>query len=150
MHQMQNDQRWLIMPLIMSAVLVVSACGQKAPATTAVKPATIEKIAGSNLSRVILTAEAARRLDLRTEPIRDVLESGSMRRVMPYAAIVYDIEGATWAYTSPQPLTFVRHGVSVDSIKGNLAFLVDGPPSGTDVVTVGVAELYGAEFGIGK
>ena len=34
-------------------------------------------------------------------------------------------------------------------IDGDLAVLSHGPPSGTEVVTVGAAELFGAEFGIG-
>jgi hypothetical protein len=31
-----------------------------------------------------------------------------------------------------------------------MVVLVDGPAAGTKVVTVGVAELYGADTGIGK
>jgi hypothetical protein len=38
----------------------------------------------------------------------------------------------------------------VESIKGPHALLKAGPPAGTTVVVVGVAELFGAESGIGK
>jgi hypothetical protein len=127
--------------------LLLAACGQRSPATTSgPKPATLEKIPNSNLARVILSEEGARRIDLRTEPVR--VQDGTP--AAPYAAVVYDKAGATWVYTAPEPLTFVRHSVSVDAIKGGVALLKEGPPPGTPVVTVGVTELYGVEFGIGK
>lgn len=71
------------------------------------------------------------------------------RSVIPYAAVIYDLEGATWAYTNPDPLTFVRASIEVDYIDGDRAILTNGPPAGTAVVTAGAAELYGEEFGIG-
>ena len=74
---------------------------------------------------------------------------GKKRKVVPYSALIYDPEGETWVYTSPQPGTFVRHKVDVDYIEGDLAVLEEGPPTGTVVASVGVAELYGAEFKVG-
>jgi hypothetical protein len=71
-------------------------------------------------------------------------------KIVPYAAVLYDVRGNTWAYTNPKPLTFVRHAIHIDYIEGDLAVLSDGPPSGTEVVIVGAAELFGAETGIGK
>ena len=46
------------------------------------------------------------------------------------------------------PLTFVREGVVIERIKGDHAYLKEGPPAGTQVVTVGVPELYGTEVGV--
>jgi hypothetical protein len=135
---------------MVAASLLLSACGQKAPAANAAKPVKVEKVGESSISRITLTDEGARRLDIRTDEIHELDEGGLHRKVMPYAALVYDLKGDTWAYTSPEPLTYVRQSVSVESIKGNLAYLKDGPPDSTRVVIVGVAELYGAEFGIGK
>jgi hypothetical protein len=43
----------------------------------------------------------------------------------------------------------VRSAIDVASIEGDRALLTSGPPVGTTVVTVGVAELYGAETGVG-
>jgi hypothetical protein len=63
---------------------------------------------------------------------------------------LYETNGDAFVYTNPEPLTFVRAPISVDYIEGELAVLLDGPPSGTAVVTVGAAELLGAEFGVGK
>jgi len=76
--------------------------------------------------------------------------SGTSRKIVPYAAVIYDVKGATWVYTNPEPLAFVRQSISVDYIKGDLAFLTEGPSAGTNVVTVGGAELYGAETGVSK
>ena len=121
-----------------------------ADATAAVNKtgaSTVEKIVGSELKRVTLTAKAAERLDIKTgKTATDA--SGAM--TAPYAALVYDGNGKTWVYTNPEPLVFVRASVVVASIKGQSAILKEGPPAGTNVVVVGVAELYGAESGIGK
>lgn len=75
--------------------------------------------------------------------------NGTLRMIVPYSSIIYDVQGQTWVYTSPAPLTFVRHLINVDYIEGDQAILLEGPPAGTSVVTVGVAELFGLEFGIG-
>lgn len=75
--------------------------------------------------------------------------SATPRKLIPYGAVVYDTHGDTWAYTSGEPRTFVRHRVVVDYIEGDQAVLAEGPPTGTAVVTVGGAELFGTEFGVG-
>jgi hypothetical protein len=88
---------------------------------------------------VILTANAVKRLDIQTVQVTDP-------KVVPYAALFYDLHGATWVYTNPAPLTFVRQSISVDSIDGDRALLAAAVPAGTKVVTVGAPELYGTEF----
>ena len=149
---MKRDFQGPIIVIAIVAALQLSACTPATKPSTAGKnqPARIEKVDGSSISRVILTTEAAKRLDIKTDSVRNMEDGGRQRSVMPYAAVMYDLKGDTWAYTSPEPLTFVRKSVTVDSIKGDTAFLSEGPPSGTQVVTVGVAELFGVEFGIGK
>ena len=72
--------------------------------------------------------------------------NGTQRRVIPYAAVLYDTEGNTWTYTSPAPLVFVRHRIVVDYIDGELAVLSEGPPTGSAVVMAGAQELYGSEL----
>jgi hypothetical protein len=78
------------------------------------------------------------------------LSNKVQRSVVPYQAVIYDLQGETWVYTNPAPLTYVRHQVKVDYIDDDTAVLVQAPPMGTKVVSVGVAELFGTEFGIGK
>ena len=68
---------------------------------------------------------------------------------IPYAAVVYDADGKTWAYVNSQPLVYERAEITVDEIEGETARLSAGPPAGTQVVTTGAAELYGAEIGVG-
>ena len=69
---------------------------------------------------------------------------------VPYAAVVYDIEGNTWIYTNPEPLTFVRQPIVIDHIYGDTAFLAESLPGDLSVVTVGVIEIYGTETGVSK
>ena len=110
-------------------------------------PPQVEKIEGTELNRVVLTEEAAQRLDIQTAPVREEQVNGTQRKVIPYAAVIYDLKGETWTYTNPEPLTFVRQPITVDHIEGDKAVLSDGPAAGTEVVTVGVAELYGTDTG---
>jgi hypothetical protein len=78
------------------------------------------------------------------------LGAAEARRVVPYSAVLYDLKGEAWVFVSAQPRTFVRQRISVDFIDGERAVLSEGPPAGAAVVSVGAAELYGAETGIGK
>jgi hypothetical protein len=106
------------------------------------EPAELEPIKGTDVQRVIFDAEAAKRVGLQTAPIRQ----DGRKEVMPYAALIYDAEGDTYAYTAPKPLTYVRQQIDIDHYDGESVVLSDGPPVGTEVVTVGVDEVYGTEF----
>jgi hypothetical protein len=75
---------------------------------------------------------------------------GGPRKVVPYSAVIYGLQGDTWTYTNPEPLVFVRHRITIDYIEKDTAVLLDGPPAGTAVVTVGAAELFGVELGVGQ
>jgi hypothetical protein len=109
-------------------------------------PARVEAIDGTELSRVILTAQAAERLDIQSASIQGVDGPGSVTSAVPYGAVIYGPQGDTWVYTGVGDLTFVRHAVFIESIEGDRAYLSDGPEAGTPVVTVGAAELFGTEF----
>lgn len=232
---------------VMFAGLLLVACGGASDSAVKIKAATLEPIDGTDVSRVILTADAAERLGVATTPVRieevvrthkfgaevvsrppgapngpalwiraalsesesdsvdlgkparlfaspddkqDVLLgmtaqsaalgiedangglyytvagvssitpgtpvlielslTGSERLIVPYASVVYDPQGRTWAYTNAEPLVFIRHPINIDYIDGDEAFLYDGPPRGTAVVTVGAGELSGFENGIGN
>jgi hypothetical protein len=135
----------LLASLLVVVPLLVAACsGSSEDAAT--EPAKVEPVDGTELSSVTLTQEAADRLDIQTASV----EGGAGGQiVMPYAALVYSPTGETWAYTNPEGLTFVRQEIVVDRIDGDRALLSKGPAPGTKVATVGVAELYGAESGVG-
>ncbi len=146
---MDYSHRWMVVLLIIAGLLL-SAC-QQSSAHRNDRPAKVKHIEGSELSLVILTEKAAHRIDLKTDQVGEakVKQSASMRKVVPYSSLIYDPKGQTWIYTSPEPLTFVRHKVEVDYIEGDLVFLNEGPPTGTVVASLGVAELYGTEFEVG-
>jgi len=140
----------LTLALLIIIGLQLTACAPKETKVEKIQPFQLEEIDGSDLKRVILTAKAAERLDIQTSQVQDEQISGVSRKVVSYAAILYDLEGQTWLYTNPAPLTFVRESITVDFIDGDTAVLVKGPSSGTEVVVIGVAELYGTETGVSK
>jgi hypothetical protein len=105
-------------------------------------PAKLEPIKGTDVQRVIFDAEAAERVGLKTAPIRQ----DGQGKIMPYAALIYGADGNTYTYTAPEPLTYVRQEINIDHVAGDSVMLSDGPPTGTEVVTVGAAEVYGTEF----
>jgi hypothetical protein len=137
--------------LLLLAVLPLAGCqgGQDEAAATD-EPAKVEPVEGSDdLFQVTLTPEAAERVDLQTAAVRTEGEGADERTIVPYSAIVYETNGETWLYASTGDLSFVREHIVVQDIEGDRAVLSEGPPAGTEVVTVGVAELFGAEHGIG-
>jgi hypothetical protein len=135
---------------MMVSVLPLAACSQHdSHAAHAEHPAQVDKIEGSELSRVTLTEKAAERIDLKTTAVGEQDVDGTLRKVVPYSSLIYDPKGRTWIYTSPQPRTFVRQQVEVDRIDGDQVFLADGPAAGTQIASMGVAEIYGAETGVG-
>ena len=149
---MQHMNRSIVAVIVLILIgLSLAACGQTSTATAKkIPPATVEKIDGSDFNRVVLTEKAAQRLNIQTAAVGEEQVNGAQRKVIPYAAVVYGLKGETWAYTNPAPFTFVRELITVDYIEGDKVVLKDGPAAGTTVVTVGVAELYGTDTGIGK
>jgi cobalt-zinc-cadmium efflux system membrane fusion protein len=83
--------------------------------------------------------------------VRVKLQGASEQRVIPWSAIMHDINGGTWVYENTAPHTFVRRRVQVKYIVDNLAALeTGGPTTGAKIVTAGAVELYGTEFGFAK
>jgi hypothetical protein len=113
------------------------------------EPAYVEPIEGSDLSRITLSEQAAQRIGVTTAQVEDDSSNGVPLKVIPYSAVIYSPTGETWAYTSPEPRVFVREAIGIDRIEGDKAILTEGPAAGTEVVTVGAAELLGAESGLG-
>jgi hypothetical protein len=126
--------------VLATAALPVAGCTEvESETATGYEPSTLEPVKGNDdIQRVTFTAEGARRVDLQTAPVR--------RNVVPYAALIYDPEGKTYVYTSPKPLEYLREEVKVDRIEGDRVLVSRGPPAGTEVVTVGAAEVYGTEL----
>jgi hypothetical protein len=136
--------------LLILAALPVSACAKTAEEEAArVEPAKIEKVKGTKLDRLVLTEKAAERIGIETGLVRETSRADGPRKIVDYSSLIYDAEGHASVYTNPEPLVFVRHPVTVDYINGDLVVLTEGPPLNTPVVTVGVAELFGIDAGVG-
>jgi hypothetical protein len=110
-------------------------------------PAKVEAVAGSRVKRVTLTEKAAQRLDIQIGEIR---QDSSGNRIAPSTSVLYDLAGDCWVYINPAPLIYMRQSVMLDRMTGHDVYLKEGPAIGTQVVVVGVAELYGTEIGVGK
>jgi hypothetical protein len=137
---MQYRRRALVVLFVAS--LGLSGCGNSSEPA----PAPADEATGTNPLEVTVSAKAAERLGIQTTEVKGTLAG---RTSVPYAAVLYDANGGTWVYATYQPDVFVRTQVRDDRIDGDVAHLLDGPPSGTTVVTVGLAELFGAETGVG-
>jgi hypothetical protein len=139
---------------IIIAGIALVGCGQQAAAPDghADEPAIVETVAGNEeLHRITLTERAAERLGIE---IAEVTASGAGQSRVPYSAVIYDTAGAAWAYiVDGAPNVFVRQALTIaDIVKseaGDYAVLSSGPTAGMSVVSVGVAELFGAEFEVG-
>lgn len=142
----------VVMGALIGIVLPLLGCKE---ATVALKhhPAKVADTVQKGIRSVTLDARAAERTGIETTQIREeMVNVGSgtaMRKVVPYGGIMYDTKGATWMFTNPEPLMFVRQSVVVENIVGDRVILSEGPPTGTVVVTVGAAELMGAEHKYG-
>jgi hypothetical protein len=148
---MRRTNLW-VAALLLLAVPPLAGCQgeEEEAAVNANEPATVELVEGSDdLYEITLTPEAAERIDLQTAVVRTEGEGADERTVVPYSAIVYETDGETWVYTSADDLSFVRAQIVVQEIEADRAVLSEGPSAGTEVVTVGAAELFGAEHGIG-
>ncbi len=143
------NRRWILVGLSVSLLPLAACTSHDTHAAHKEHPAEVEKIEGSELSRVTLTEKAIQRIDLQTVAVREQDQDGATRKLVPYSSLLYDAKGRTWVYTSPQPRTFVRTEVEVDRIDGDWVLLSGGPAAGAVVASVGVAELYGAETGVG-
>jgi hypothetical protein len=130
--------------VLLGVALPAAGCGGSSGGDSAEPAAIVEDVAGTETSRVTLSPEAAKRLDIQTA----VVKQRAGGTVVPYAAVFYSPSGDTWAYVSTRPRSFVRERIVVDRVEGDQALLSKGPAVGTKVATVGVAELFGAESGI--
>ena len=135
--------RVLMIGLLATAL---AACTQVEEFESTYTPTTVKPVEGSedDIQQVTFTADAARRADVKTVAVK----ATRRRTSIPYAALIYNEEGATYTYVSPKPLVFMREPIDVDHIAGDRVVLRHGPPTGTLVVTTGAPEVYSAEFGV--
>jgi hypothetical protein len=140
------------------AVAGLGGCGGiragNAPAGGA-GPVRVEPVLGTARHVVILSDTGASRLGITSEPARPAAPAAdgdtaaaTDQSLVPLAAVLYDSNGATWTYTVTGPLTYERVPITVVRVEGAQVVVQPGPAAGTQVVTVGGAELLGVEYGI--
>ena len=126
--------------------------------------------ASAGIRRVTLSAEASKRLGIQFADVTASATStatsngtavatagtlantaaGDQLAELPYNALLYDASGGEWVFVSPAPNVYMRTDVKVERIDGDRVTVSKGPAPGSKVVTMGAAELYGIEFGVGK
>jgi hypothetical protein len=143
---MKLNHRWIVASLV-AACLPLAACQKMEVAEEEPEsPAKVEHLKGEDEpAQITLTDDAVKRLDLQTVAVAEADINGSKQKTIPYAALLYDTEGETWAFANPEPLKYIREKLKVERIDGDKAVLSEGPAVGTLVVTTGAAELYGSE-----
>ena len=140
---MRRHSGWMIVLLV--AALPLAGCGKGTAKTEPESPATVEKQA-SGIARITLKGRAAERIGIE---FAEVKQRGRHLEA-PYSALLYDASGGEWVFISPEPNVFMRTGVKVEVIEGEWIYYTQGPAAGTKLVTSGIAQLYGVEFGVGK
>ena len=117
-------------------------------------PASIVKEPGEKFNLIVLSPDAANRINLELVPLemREVpappatkITTTATLKQVPYSAIIYGINGETWVYIQVRPLTFRREAVTIERIQGDAVLLSQGPPANTQIVAQGASELYGVE-----
>lgn len=137
--------RALVAVAVAAAGMVTAGCQEAEPAATeSYHPSSVGEADESGAHEVSFTRRGADRAGLHVTQVR---QDGAAT-VVDYAALIYDPTGQVWVFTSVGPRRFVRVPVAVDHIDGGQVWLADGPAAGAEVVTVGAAEVYGAELGI--
>jgi RND family efflux transporter MFP subunit len=91
--------------------------------------------------------DGAYRAGQRVQVSIELQESGE-HVVVPWSAVLQDIHGGSWVYVQREPGVYVRTRIELQRVAGDIAILAKGPQPGANVVTVGVAELAGSEFGV--
>ena len=127
----------------------LAACASPPTPHPVVEPAVVVPVDGG-VARITLTEQAAARIALETDVTRVAQVTGepTPRLVVPFSSVFYTSDGAAWVYRVLEPLVFMREPISVASVVDGRAVLSEGE-AGMMVVTVGAAELYGAESGLG-
>ena len=108
------------------------------------EPAALESTGPDKPARVILTEEAVDRVALQTTEVKALGKD----LTVDHAALVFDKVGKPWVFSVIGPRTYLRAAVTIKEVQDNVVTLSAGPPVGTQVVTVGAIELWGAELGI--
>ncbi len=138
--------RWMAVAVV--AGLSLAACGSSGGESRPSRRRRWRPSPAPTCREVTLTDVAAKRIDLQTAAVEAGAGKGTGH---PLRAPCCTTRTATPGPSSSRVTSrFERAPITVDHIDGDQAFLADGPAVGTEVVTVGATQLYGAEQGVGE
>jgi hypothetical protein len=142
----QTTLRRAVLSCVAAVAVATSAGCAEIESVTAepYDPAALESTGPDKPARIILTDEAVDRVALQTTEVKALGKD----LTVDHAALVFDKAGKPWLFTVVGPRTYVRAAVTIKEVQDNVMTLSAGPPAGTQVVTVGAIELWGAELGI--
>src|SRR3954452_18825952 len=155
---MQRAKIWTIAVLLVATGLLLSAnvasFGEEGEVESD-EAVQVEDTPGTDAKTLIFAEAAMSHIDIQTAPVKEIAaphdgNHAGRRLAVPHSAVIYDAEGESWVYVSSAPGTFLRKRVAIDFMDDDHIFLTTGVTAGEDVVTVGVPELRGAEFGVGE
>ena len=144
---MRTARRYGVASLFVAAGLGLAGCQSVAAGAEGAvteSPAQVEASEDGGPARLTVTEEAVQRLGIDTAAVEG--QPGNL--TVPYAAVIYDAEGDTWTFVELEPGVYQRAPITITSVEGDRVGLSAGPEPGTNVVTVGAAELVGVEAGI--
>jgi hypothetical protein len=142
---MSTGRTYGIVALSVAAGVGLAGCGQAQGADkAAAEVASVDLPQDGGPGLITLSGAAEKRLDVRTAAVTQ----GPAGPVIPYAAVVYEADGSSWAFVRTEALTYQRAPIAISGITGDQVTLTSGPPAGTEVVIMGAAELVGVEIGI--
>jgi multidrug efflux pump subunit AcrA (membrane-fusion protein) len=144
---MTTSRRHGAAALLLAAGLALAGCGATAQGAEEAAPpevATVDAPQDGGPATITLDPRAEQRLGITTT----AASARGSDLVIPYAAVVYDADGSSWAFVRTGPSTYQREAIAISRIDGDQVTLTSGPQPGTEVVTVGAAELVGVETGI--
>src|SRR4051812_48926745 len=95
-------------PVVLVAALALAGCGGETHEREEADAAVVVPVKGSPLKQVTLSPNAVRRLGIQLAPV----SSGNGTLQVPYGAVLYDPQGAAWAFVARAPRVFVRHPIT--------------------------------------
>jgi len=142
----QTTLRRTVLGCIVAIAVATSAGCAEIESVTAepYEPAALESTGPDKPARITLTDEAVDRVALQTTEVKTLGKD----LTVDHAALVFDKAGKPWVFTVVGPRTYVRAAIGIKETQDGVVIMSSGPPVGTQVVTVGAIELWGAELGI--
>ena len=94
----------------------LAGCSDTAEGAASEPPAMVEEIEGSDVKKVTLTESAARGHQRRDAAVSAGATKGEL--TIPYAAVIYYLDGSSWTYTAAAEREYVRVPITIKSISG--------------------------------